>query len=78
MVLKFYAMSFIQSSDIWDSLYHSIGLYFIFESAVENILFIFILQDKTARAKNSYPICYELAAIPGEWLRVNLYSDLVK
>ena len=33
MALKSYAMSFIQSSNIWDSLYHSVGLYFIFESA---------------------------------------------
>lgn len=53
--LKSYAMSFIQNSDIWNSLYHSVGLYFILESAVSNMLFIFILQDKIAWAKNPYP-----------------------
>lgn len=41
--LKSYVISYIQSFDIWDSLYHSVGLYFIFELTVENILFVLIL-----------------------------------
>ena len=41
MALKSYAMSFIQSSNIWDSLYHSVGLYFIFESASKCYLYSF-------------------------------------
>ena len=41
MALKSHAMSFIQSSNIWDSLYHSVGLYFIFESARKCYLYSF-------------------------------------